>query len=252
MPTHRGGARRRTADRSGDHPMSIRTTSLDPAPMELRRRRVTKGLLTCGAVGAPLFLAVILIEGVLRRGYDPIQQMSSALSLGDRGWIQITNFVITGSLMIAFAAGLRRALHSGRSSVAGPLLVGCYGVGLIGAGIFVGDASNGYPPGTPPGPVTHTTLHGTLHNAFSIVVFLSLAAACLVLAARFATERGGRLWMLYSAATGVALPALQPLLNALTPATDDSGLIQKITIAVGWGWIALVAIRLIIRPLHRQ
>jgi hypothetical protein len=125
-------------------------------------------------------------------------------------------------------------------------------VGLIGAGVLVGDASNGYPPGTPPGPVTHTTLHGTLHNAFSTVVFLSLAVACLVLAARFAAQPGGRLWTLYSAATGVALPALQPLLNALTPGTDDSDLIQKITIAVGWGWIALVAIHLIIRLPRRQ
>jgi hypothetical membrane protein len=207
--------------------------------------RVTRWLLTCGAVGAPMFLTIILIEGAMRPDYDPLQQMSSALSLTDRGWIQITNFVITGLLMIAFAVGLRRTLHPGRGGTMGPVLIGAYGVGLIGAGVFVGDPSDGYPRGTPPGPVTETTWHGTLHNVFSTVVFLSLAVACFVLARRFATSPRQPFWAMYSAVIGLALPLLQPVLNALTPGTNTNvGLIQKITIAVGWGWVMAVALHL--------
>ena len=33
------------------------------------------------------------------------------LALGDHGWIQIANFVITGLLLIACAAGLRQVLR---------------------------------------------------------------------------------------------------------------------------------------------
>src|SRR5688500_4826440 len=83
---------------------------------------VTRRLLACGVVGPPLFLSVIISEGALRPHYDPVEQMSSALSLSDRGWIQITNFVVTGLSMIAFGVGLRRALCSGRARIAGPLL----------------------------------------------------------------------------------------------------------------------------------
>ncbi|GAA2397458.1 DUF998 domain-containing protein [Actinomadura vinacea] len=210
--------------------------------------RVTRRLLACGAIGPPLFLSVIIIEGALRPHYDPVEQMSSALSLSDRGWIQITNFVVTGLSMIAFAVGLRRALPSGRACIAGPLMFSIFGAALIGAGVFVGDPSDGYPPGSPSSPDAATTWHGTMHNAVSTGVFLSLAVACFVFARRYAAKPGQRVWALYCAATGVALPVLQPLLNVLTPGTETGkGLIQKVTIAVGWGWITLLATRLLRR-----
>jgi hypothetical protein len=46
------------------------------------------------------------------------------LSLGDLGWIQIANFVVTGALFVACAVGLRRVLHPGRAGTWGPRLVG--------------------------------------------------------------------------------------------------------------------------------
>lgn len=221
--------------------MNTRTTTDRPDA----ETRLTRALLLCGAVGAPLFLVVILIEGALRPGYDPLRDMSSALSLTGRGWVQIGNFVLTGLAMIAYAVGLRRVLRSGRGALSGPVLIGVWGAGLIGAGVFVGDPADGYPEGTPPGPAIETTLHGALHNAVSMVVFLALAAACLVFARRSATVTKERGWAVYSALTALALPALQPILHAVTP--DDvpvTGMIQKITIAVGWGWAALMASKL--------
>lgn len=41
--------------------------------------------------------------------------------------MQITNFVVTGLLVLAFAVGLRRVLHLGRGAVAGPVLTGVFG-----------------------------------------------------------------------------------------------------------------------------
>jgi hypothetical membrane protein len=86
------------------------------------QRQATRHLLACGAVGAPVFLVVILIQGAIRPGYDPMRDFGSALALGPYGWIQDTNFVATGLLMLAFAMGLRRALHPGRGSTSAPLL----------------------------------------------------------------------------------------------------------------------------------
>jgi hypothetical protein len=69
----------------------------------------TRTLLVCGVIGGPLFVAIFLIEGVTRAGYDPLRHLFSSLALGDSGWTQIANFVVAGLLTLVFAAGLRRA-----------------------------------------------------------------------------------------------------------------------------------------------
>ena len=38
----------------------------------------------------------------------------------DLGWIQITTFVVTGLLWVAFAVGMRRVRHPGRGGTWGP------------------------------------------------------------------------------------------------------------------------------------
>src|SRR3954462_9016242 len=151
--------------------------------------RVSRELLTCGVVGPSIFILVFLAAGALREGYDPMRHLVSTLALGGSGWIQIANFIVTGTLLIAFAVGLRPALRRFGGGVWAPLLIGMVGVGLIGAGVFLSDPINGYPPGTPLTPVA--TTHGTLHNLMSLLVFLGLPAACLVVAYR-AGKTGSR------------------------------------------------------------
>ena len=123
---------------------------------------ITKALCLCGLVAGPLFTVAWIVEGATRVNYDPLRYPISSLSLGNVGWMQIATFIITGLLALAFAIGLRRALRPS-GSVWGPALVGLAGIGLIGAGIFVTDPLNGYPPGTPLIP-TGRTAHGILHH----------------------------------------------------------------------------------------
>ncbi|MEV0381053.1 DUF998 domain-containing protein [Nonomuraea sp. NPDC050643] len=198
-------------------------------------------------IGGPLFVIAFLVEGAFRPGYDPLRHPVSSLALGPSGWTQIANFVITGLLMLLFAIGLRRALHAaGRPSTWGPLLVGTYAIGLVGAGVFVTDPVSGYPPGTPAQGVH--TWHGALHDMpFSLLVFASLAAACFVFARRFAGwgERG---WAVYSAVTG-AVFLIGFFLAGMGFAQVDGlveigGLLQRLTIVAGWGWLTLLAIHL--------
>ena len=60
-----------------------------------------KFLLACGVALGPLFYVVVVAQIVTRTGFDISRHPLSLLSLGDAGWIQITNFILTGLLAIA-------------------------------------------------------------------------------------------------------------------------------------------------------
>ncbi|MFF3669418.1 DUF998 domain-containing protein [Microtetraspora malaysiensis] len=128
-------------------------------PRRSAQRRI-KALLACGF--APLmFLVVILLDGALQPGYDPVDRWGSELSNGDWGWIQIANFVVTGLLTTAFGVGVRRALRSGPGSKAIPVLTGVLGFCLIVAGVFVTDPNPGFPPRVQPPPSPPCTAGST-------------------------------------------------------------------------------------------
>jgi hypothetical protein len=146
--------------------------------------RLTRALLACGAIAGPLFVIMALLEGVTRAGYSPLRHPISALALGELGWTQRVTFLLTGLLTLAFGFGVRRALRLRGGSHWEPLLIGAIGIGLLGAGVFVTDPLNGYPPGTPDLPIGRSTA-GVLHDRFSALVFLGFPAACLVLGRRF-------------------------------------------------------------------
>lgn len=58
-----------------------------------------------GVVGPTLFVIGFLVIGASRSGYDPARVMVSMLSLDGGGWLQIANFIVAGSLILAFALG---------------------------------------------------------------------------------------------------------------------------------------------------
>jgi hypothetical protein len=74
------------------------------------KRATSARLLACGVAAGPLFLAVWAVQAFTREGFDPTYHPISLLSLGDLGWIQIANFVVTGALYLAAAAGLLATL----------------------------------------------------------------------------------------------------------------------------------------------
>ena len=199
----------------------------------------TRVLLACGVVAGPLFLAVAVLQALTRQGFDLGRHPLSLLSLGELGWIQIANFVVAGLLTVAFAVGLRRMLHPGRGARWGPLLIGVYGVGLIGGGVFVTDAGAGFPPGAPAGAPEQLSWHGMLHDASHLLAFLSLTAACFVFARRFA-GLGQRGWATYCVATGVAL------LGLLAWPDQDTVVVQlAVAIVLGWTWLSALAAQLL-------
>lgn len=211
-------------------------------PVKTRER----ALLICGAIAPLLFIVVFVVAGAVRPGFSPVRHAVSALSLGESGWIQVANFIVTGALILAFAFGLRPALRRYGAGIWPPLLIGLVGAGLIASGVFPMDPFAGYPPGTP--AVSDGTTEGALHDAFGGLLFQGLAVAMLVVAYRFARS-GHRRWAAYSVAnavvfvTGIMLfgmayeqnPTLMPIF----------GLLQRLTIITGWTWLAALAVHLL-------
>jgi hypothetical protein len=213
----------------------------------LKARWKTKALLSCGAIVGPLFVAAFIVEGAARVGYDPLRHPVSSLALGDHGWTQTANFVVASLLTLAFAAGLRPALWPGKGSMWGPLLIGVWAIGLLGAGIFPTDPVSGYPPGTPD-QLPGYTWHGALHDLFSLPGFAALAAACFVFGSRFAA-RGERGWAVYSFFTGLAFTVAFVLASAgfgqAEGLVDLAGLFQRLAVTIGFGWLTLLAARML-------
>ncbi|MEV1179150.1 DUF998 domain-containing protein, partial [Nonomuraea sp. NPDC049784] len=105
--------------------------------------RPTTILLSCGIAAGVLVPVVILADGATRPGYSLWHHGASQLGTGERGWLQTANFVIGGLLLLAFAAGLGRALRqtrpAGRAAVWGPILLAAAGLALAAAGIVPTD-----------------------------------------------------------------------------------------------------------------
>ena len=212
-------------------------------------RDATRALLAGGVVGPPLFFAVFLIDGATRAGYDPWRHWISHLSLGERGWLGITNLILFGLLMLGFASGLRRVVRSGSGPTWGPRLISLFGLGLVLSGMFTIDPGLGYPPGAPSqNPITW---HGRVHDLAGALVFGSMAAACFILARRFAKDLDRRGWTLLSILAGTTVAAsfaacsvLASLDYAGVLSGAPSGAFERASIAAGGAWISLLALRL--------
>jgi len=208
-----------------------------------------KMFLMSGALAGPLFTLVWILESLTRANYNPLRHPVSSLELGSLGWMQSANFIVAALLSLMFAIGLRLVLRRERGSFWGPLLVAIWGVGLLGAGIFVTDPVSGYPPGTP-AVILNPTTYGALHDQISVLGFLALTVACFVFASHFAA-RSERRWTIYSILTGILFPIGIFLASAAFAQTESlvvfGGLIQRVIVTLGWTWLTLLAIHLLDR-----
>lgn len=198
-------------------------------------------LFAAGFVGAPLFVIVFAVEGVRRPSYDWLRQPVSTLALGEAGWVQRANFLVTGLLFLAFAAGL----WIGPETHWVALLVGLCAIGLGGAGVFSSDPVGGYPDDMPAAP--KATVAGALHLIGTLLAVVSLAAACFVALARLVAD-GAPGWAVYSGLSGALVLVLFVFYGQAMGATGGvgrfAGLIERLCVIVGWAWIAVVALQL--------
>ncbi|WP_344593738.1 DUF998 domain-containing protein [Actinomadura vinacea] len=205
----------------------------------------SRTLLLCGAIAGPLFTLIYLAEGATRADYDPLRHPVSSLALGERGWLQILNFLLAAALTMAFAVGVHR---SSQRSAWGPLLIGLWATGLLGAGIFVADPIGGYPLGTPD-RLPQPTTHGVLHDYLSLAGFIALTAACFVSA-----RSGPPLWRLCCGLSALGFATAMVVSSVTFGQAGDqgdlAGLFQRIAITIAWSWQALLAFRFLRQGQH--
>ena len=84
---------------------------------------------------------------------------------------------------------------------------------------------------------------------------MALTAACFVFGRRFAT-RGERGWAIYSSVSGLVFVIVFVLSSAgfgqAAALVDLAGLFQRLVVAVGFGWITLLAAVYLLRGLSPE
>ncbi|WP_329615287.1 DUF998 domain-containing protein [Streptomyces brevispora] len=195
----------------------------------------SRRLLAGAVVAGPLFLGAGVVQGLAREGFGFTRNAISQLALGDMGWIQTVNFVLTGTLLLIGAVGLRRVLRHEPGGTWGPILIGVFGASFLVAAAFEADAGAGFPVGSP----TSVTMsaHGAGHMFGGGIGYLALCAAFLVLARPLAA-RGLRGWALASRVAPVVV---------LTGFMASAASVLVFTLGAGLGlcWLAAVAARLL-------
>jgi hypothetical protein len=207
----------------------------DPGRLDMGMYRQ---LLLGGLLAGPLYVVVAAVQIASREGFDITRHPVSLLSNGDVGWVQILNFVISGALVIAAAIGIRAVTNHGTGKLWGPLLVGIYGLGLIGSGIFLADPADGFPPGTPAGTPETVTFSGIMHFTTGGIAFLGLIAACIVFARRF-QGNGEVALSWFSLVTGVFFFVSFGLTAAFSGAAVTN-LMLTAAVILGWSWLSLI------------
>jgi hypothetical protein len=187
-----------------------------------------------GMAGPVLFGTVLVALTVFRYDFmlgmgwrplgDPAGAWPSGLALGPYGWVQTTNFVVSGLLLMAFAAGLDLGATGGRGSWGGPVLLFVAGMAMA----LMGFETDPIRRATP------RTLHGWIHDLAFVLFVLALLSTLFFLWLRL---RRDPLWQnhaRYTLVTGILAAILLFL----------PGVVYYLFVAVILLWIELTAIRL--------
>ncbi|HEX6871958.1 MAG TPA: DUF998 domain-containing protein [Micromonosporaceae bacterium] len=218
--------------------MTVNATTAAPSGVTCdRTAAITRSLLGYGVIAGPLYVGVSLAQAVTRDGFDLSRHAWSLLSNGSAGWIQVTNFIVAGLMVLAAAVGLGRALVDGRGSTWVPRLTGGYGLSLVAAGVLRADPAYGFPAGTPAGPAA-MTWHGAGHLMAGALGVACLIVACLIMAGRYAAERRrGLAWL--SRLTGYGyLAAFAAIASVPAAAT----LAFTAAVVLAWVWLSVTTV----------
>lgn len=184
----------------------------------------TRALLGWGVVAGPFYLVFGLVQALTRSGFDLARHPLSALLLGDLGWLQLLNFLLTGLMTGAAAVGFARALPGRTGRPAGALL-GLYALCLVLSGLFPPDPLRGYPPGAP----ESVSSSGVVHLVCGGIGFLALGAAALVVARELSTPSWSRV-------AGVVVIA--GFLGGAALSGGGSGVaLLWVAVLAGWAWL---------------
>lgn len=194
-----------------------------------------------GMLGPALFVAVFMIEGWLRPGYNWLSTYVSDLSIGPRGWIQVLNFLIVGGALFIFSRGVAAEFKSGKASRWGVMLLTVLAVCYFISGPFVTDPINT--------PREQITTVGLIHGIFGAVVFVCMPICMFVFLRRFRADPEWQSLRSWTLVLGVLCAAGSILLTLFTKSPDLLnlfkdwvGLVQRTAIVPFMMWVFLFAL----------
>jgi hypothetical protein len=194
-----------------------------------------------GVIGPALFVAVFLLEGWLRPGYNPMAEYVSALSLGGRGWVQIVNFLIFGALLFGFTRAVAVEFPNGKASRWGLILLTTISICYFFSGPFVMD-----PASTPQAEMTP---HGMVHGILGAIAFVLMPITIFVFLRRFRSDSKWRFLWGWTLGLGIICAAVDlyfsiiskiPIL--MTAQSPWIGLIQRGVILPFMIWVFVFAL----------
>ena len=183
-------------------------------------------------VGISYFLTAVIALHFLRADYDPVSRFVSEYAVGSYGFLMTSAFfgLSLGSLALVF--GLYQEVSQSARSWIGLILLGIWGVAILIAEIFP-TALKGAP----------ATPSDNIHALASLVSFLSLIPATILLSRRFKQDEKWRPF--HRSALILSLVILGTFIGFfLKFETEFAGLNQRIFIATFLIWLLLAAARL--------
>ena len=148
-----------------------------------------------GILAPILFVAIFTVEGAFRSGYDPTKMYISALSLGNRGWIQISNFILLGLLLFIFTLGLSKEFQTGKASRGGIITLYIISVLFFISGPFVMDPTET--------PTDQMSVHGLIHGLSGGIVFLLMPIIIFIFLRRFFSDNNWQSFRWWTLILGV-------------------------------------------------
>jgi Protein of unknown function (DUF998) len=125
-----------------------------------------------GLLAPSIFVFTFTILGFIQHDFHAMSMYVSALSLGNFAWIQITNFLVLGIFLLAFAIQIFKDHSIENKSKAAPILLLISALCFLFSGPFVMD-----PMGT---PQNEMTTHGLIHGILGGIVFMLMPITCFV------------------------------------------------------------------------
>ena len=206
-------------------------SSTNLSPNTLPAKQATR-IATIAIVGITYFLIAVVALHFLRPEYDPVSRFVSEYAVGPYGFLMTSAFFGLSLGSLALVIGLYQGVpRSGRSWI-GLVLLGIWGVAILIAGIFP-TALKGAPE----------TTSDNIHALASLVSFLSLIPATILLSRRFKQDEKWRPF--HRLALILSLVVLATFIGLfLTFETEFVGLSQRIFIVTFLIWLLLTAARL--------
>ncbi len=179
--------------------------------------------------GFAFFVGAVVSLHFLRPDYDPTSRYISEYAVGPYGYLMTAAFFAWGIGSLALALGIRQTLKPSRASQVGVVLLWIATAGVFTAGIFTADLT-----GDP------VTTRGAIHGFASVVIFLSMIPAVLLLSIGFGRDPRWRRFRYSSLALGLVVLGTFFLFGG-PGGLVGFGIGQRIFIAALFLWLLVAA-----------